>query len=215
MRGATGCCCESRIRVWISIHAPHARSDGCSGHPHHTLQSISIHAPHARSDLGYKRTMRHAGISIHAPHARSDRCRFLARLFSCNFNPRSSCEERPVAVDVLAACRGISIHAPHARSDLGRQKARSIASNFNPRSSCEERPSKSKSRTGGSDFNPRSSCEERLSSPFTKPKIVAFQSTLLMRGATRGFCISVQGRSNFNPRSSCEERPQFAACALL
>ena len=106
--------------------------------PTHPLQ-ISIHAPHARSDLGYKRTMRHAGISIHAPHARSDRCRFLARLFSCNFNPRSSCEERPVAVDVLAACRGISIHAPHARSDLGRQKARSIASNFNPRSSCEER----------------------------------------------------------------------------
>ena len=118
MRGATGCCCESRIRVWISIHAPHARSDGCSGHPHHTLQSISIHAPHARSDL---------------------------------------------------ICR-----------------------------MCW---------TSSTYFNPRSSCEERLSSPFTKPKIVAFQSTLLMRGATRGFCISVQGRSNFNPRSSCEERP--------
>ena len=42
-----------------------------------------------------------------------------------------------------------------------------------------------------------------------------FQSTLLMRGATRCACASACGRSNFNPRSSCEERQMCALFARL
>ena len=105
------------------------------------------------------------------------------------------------------ALRLISIHAPHARSD------RHIT------------PSVQRS----SNFNPRSSCEERHHRPPQPDGIVIFQSTLLMRGATRPcFCflsikdISIHAphaRSDkvdihvipspsgyFNPRSSCEER---------
>ena len=79
---------------------------------------ISIHAPHARSDsplpvrpvriAPFQSTLLMRGatkpsflaappssISIHAPHARSDAS--ISPLLSAkqDFNPRSSCEERP------------------------------------------------------------------------------------------------------------------------
>ena len=83
-----------------------------------TYQNISIHAPHARSDRMFATHPQFSYISIHAPHARSDLSRWLASLRSIkfqstllmrgatsslpqkcfkvdNFNPRSSCEERP------------------------------------------------------------------------------------------------------------------------
>ena len=103
----------------------------------------------------------------------------------------------------------------------------SIIADFNPRSSCEERHPYTHPFALLRYFNPRSSCEERLS-PFSKrDEGVAFQSTLLMRGATvvsialkpsaefqstllmRGATINTAFYSrfvNFNPRSSCEER---------
>ena len=78
-------------------------------------------------------------ISIHAPHARSDLSCHLIDLTLGNFNPRSSCEERPQLIMMLSrtfyfnprsSCEErllfdrvkilehiISIHAPHARSD--------------------------------------------------------------------------------------------------
>ena len=80
--------------------------------------TISIHAPHARSDLAAEVVNLCGQISIHAPHARSDEhidpsgfdtFQFQSTLLmrgatsrNCsgvvaltNFNPRSSCEERP------------------------------------------------------------------------------------------------------------------------
>ncbi len=80
-------------------------------------------------------------ISIHAPHARSDAAWMSYVRLLGNFNPRSSCEERP----------------PRGGRALCQEH------NFNPRSSCEERPYSWKQdweRT--TNFNPRSSCEERL-----------------------------------------------------
>ena len=86
-------------------------------------------------------------------------------------------------------------------------------------------------------FNPRSSCEER---PRDIDVVIAkflFQSTLLMRGATVCFCVTLRrfdisihaphARSDpevsihtpspwyFNPRSSCEERPHCSAFLIL
>ena len=56
---------------------------------------------------------------------------------------------------------------------------------FNPRSSCEERRGlSSRSRYKSSYFNPRSSCEERQCMQINASGSTAFQSTLLMRGAT-------------------------------
>ena len=147
-----------------------------------------------------------------------------------NFNPRSSCEER-------------------RWSDVGRAY---IRANFNPRSSCEERLATTSCMAAAvSNFNPRSSCEERrrrrggtqchpaisIHAPHARSdsassgarRHTAFQSTLLMRGATISrqthyywLKISIHapharsdtcqpGRSHrhqsyFNPRSSCEER---------
>ena len=124
----------------ISIHAPHARSDHAPGKPWALVYRISIHAPHARSDLRHRADDVAADISIHAPHARSDgtwkacynkpdrfqstllmrgatssiMCRLLR---GSNFNPRSSCEERPEQWLVWCNLNAISIHAPHARSD--------------------------------------------------------------------------------------------------
>ena len=57
----------------------------------------------------------------------------------------------------------ISIHAPHARSDL----------------------KLSFTIYGYHHFNPRSSCEERLQLFKMLIHLFKFQSTLLMRGATR------------------------------
>ena len=123
----------------ISIHAPHTRSD-----PYRFVLAafpwgISIHAPHARSDTSpftasvgnspFQSTLLMRGatkpsflatppssISIHAPHARSDPKPMIVANLSNDFNPRSSCEERP---------------EPFCK--------RSSKSYFNPRSSCEER----------------------------------------------------------------------------
>ena len=95
MRGATDVARFEKPTSWISIHAPHARSDeivivviifiinfnprsSCEERLPQTCgicrkTGISIHAPHARSDFS---TWVHGGlnqrISIHAPHARSD-----------------------------------------------------------------------------------------------------------------------------------------------
>ena len=139
MRGATKGDGQECGRKSISIHAPHARSDGMglTRVPIARFQStllmrgatsrpmavawvelISIHAPHARSDRMGEDYANHHHISIHAPHARSDATRhllasrilrfqstLLMRGATCprhasqcrysDFNPRSSCEERP------------------------------------------------------------------------------------------------------------------------
>ena len=140
MRGATVSALQSARSSNISIHAPHARSDGMVGQAWQGRRGISIHAPHARSDhLSRRRrrpqmifqstllmrgaTMRHMSsritgiISIHAPHARSDRRTRSNSITWRYFNPRSSCEERRGVVEVVSSLHRISIHAPHARSD--------------------------------------------------------------------------------------------------
>ena len=96
MRGAT---CDDGFRdvfAAISIHAPHARSDMPS--------TASARRPRFQSTL----LMRGATTIC------GQRCRC-----NVNFNPRSSCEERPHGVRVVELRDDrISIHAPHARSDI-------------------------------------------------------------------------------------------------
>ena len=123
-------------------------------------------------------------ISIHAPHARSDSSVSSRRQPTRHFNPRSSCEERPVrglesALGTLfqstLLMRGATRRGGHgadARAD------------FNPRSSCEERLDCGIHAAGPPNFNPRSSCEERRAGEAGQLSRILFQSTLLMRGAT-------------------------------
>ena len=72
MRGATCTKYQLAADSYISIHAPHARSDGRGSRAPYARLPISIHAPHARSDYGPLNYVAGNGISIHAPHARSD-----------------------------------------------------------------------------------------------------------------------------------------------
>ena len=172
--------------VVISIHAPHARSDhSCNGltlqgrnfnprssceerlqhipsHPPHP--DISIHAPHARSDNSRYRLRHQALISIHAPHARSDRREpayiHVGGRFQSTLLMRGA---TGMALPCLHVGRYISIHAPHARSDT------------TPIFTTMHK----------AYFNPRSSCEERHDVDAIGADVIEFQSTLLMRGATK------------------------------
>ena len=140
MRGATISWRYKTMSKYISIHAPHARSDlppACAANPH---QHISIHAPHARSDLrGEDEDIVTSEISIHAPHARSDMMRrpVMAAFYIFQSTLLMRGATAQMAVSTISSIfqstllmRGatqpchqchhgylISIHAPHARSD--------------------------------------------------------------------------------------------------
>ena len=206
MRGAT---CQRKIILRVRKHF-NPRSSCEERLARHAIEvtadDISIHAPHARSDYQASAPgMDYASISIHAPHARSDCTRARSSASSINFNPRSSCEERPRRH--LSSCHlAISIHAPHARSDPGLHMSPATLWHFNPRSSCEERPSLSLFLFILYRF--QSTLLMRGATRWSQLPFrhSLFQSTLLMRGATIvlhrvGLCVSY-----FNPRSSCEER---------
>ena len=57
------------------------------------------------------------------------------------------------------------------------------------------------------NFNPRSSYEERLNGSIILGYIFLFQSTLLIREATRRGSVGYGSVLDFNPRTSYEERP--------
>ena len=190
-------------------------------------------------------------ISIHAPHARSDSSRVPLLHPFRHFNPRSSCEERPLRVfGVIATTK--------FQSTLLMRGATAMAipsifrcSYFNPRSSCEERliiarvdkTDKQFQSTllmrgatkilfrGMDDSIFQSTLLMRGATRAAEPPLgllyisihapharsdsqekninlyyMVFQSTLLMRGATPLLWLSRRD-GNFNPRSSCEERP--------
>ena len=184
MRGATENALLKRALGYISIHAPHARSDATADLTAISGINISIHAPHARSDAGKMKQDVSSNISIHAPHARSD---FMLQEIEAEHTEFQSTLLMRGATSLILhkdTVTLISIHAPHARSD--NQAMRIFVSL--------------------SYFNPRSSCEERQGLKSIEGDMTEFQSTLLMRGATRarqeGCCIIC----DFNPRSSCEER---------
>ena len=185
MRGATDSNPWSVQDLSISIHAPHARSDETYAYTsggEGEFQSTLLMRGATCSSCGAMRLRR---ISIHAPHARSDTKAGQATLDLTNFNPRSSCEER-------RAIKLCSISTPNfnPRSSCEERLVLVCAeekgiTNFNPRSSCEERRLQLALGPLSMYFNPRSSCEERRMSHDLRSRRLGFQSTLLMRGATK------------------------------
>ena len=104
-------------------------------------------------------------ISIHAPHARSD-------LQDPEFRAQFT----------------ISIHAPHARSDSAEEKHHEHGQISIHAPHARSDATAARAQTDKRYFNPRSSCEERLLTASRISATVGFQSTLLMRGATRYLC---------------------------
>ena len=122
-------------------------------------------------------------VSIHAPYAGSDLqgIKSLA-LFLC-FNPRPLCRERLGETDIPDQHGGVSIHAPYAGSDFSAWHCSHYMSSFNPRPLCRERPVPI-------EYDVR---------------IVRFQSTPPMQGATKDIVMCPQD-NGFNPRPLCRER---------
>ena len=118
----------------------------------------------------------------------SDRCcRAHHALEYKHFNPRSPYGERRVGHDVYV----------------------NITANFNPRSPYGERLYViSGTASSNPDFNPRSPYGERLAIFFADKKILLFQSTLPVWGATDVLVIHLLSDFNFNPRSPYGERRQ-------
>ena len=175
MRGATFATRSSLILFIISIHAPHARSDLRTLSASTCIPYFNPRSSCEERQLGVKFVKRVIPISIHAPHARSD-CGEVMRGWML---------------------MSISIHAPHARSDSAGLAVSALRPHFNPRSSCEERPPILSLHIATSYFNPRSSCEERLCRSCSVSASTAFQSTLLMRGATTRSLVMLRSSSAF------------------
>ena len=169
----------------ISIHAPHARSD--SPYPSHLVpparkfQSTLLmrgatrrfHQLLVRAIL-FQSTLLMRGATG-SPSSMAGGTRNFNPRSSCEerpswprgvpghhyFNPRSSCEERLSFAKESKAILEISIHAPHARSDwtafpIDIEDSISIHA---PHARSDREPAYI--HVGGRNFNPRSSCEER------------------------------------------------------
>ena len=117
MRGATAFLSVCDIIYYISIHAPHARSDVAKSARVDSLL-ISIHAPHARSDTRQTATACYVATFQSTLLMRGATSRFS---HFCSFTRKF---QSTLLMRGATSCRGsryrgddISIHAPHARSD--------------------------------------------------------------------------------------------------
>ena len=159
---------------------------------------------------GGRRLLRRVRVSIHAPHARGDNTPYGPVIGVSSFNPRPSCEGRPVFYAVLHVAVVVSIHAPHARGDVrGRRRGRGRPVSIHaphargdpaprargvPRQKFQSTP-----LMRGATAAPGHAVPERLVSihaPHARGDRIAasasarfpFQSTPLMRGATARCC---------------------------
>ena len=123
------------------------------------------------------------------------------------FNSRTSCEVRRglvragIAADIfqlthllrgatgIARCSIsaslISTHAPLARCDAVPDYRRRQSGDFNSRTSCEVRPDALMQALADDNFNSRTSCEVRPLLAGNHSRVLPFQLTHLLRGATR------------------------------
>ena len=163
MRGATATSYLHAGGQVISIHAPHAGSDGRAAHPLSRCCHFNPRSP--------------CGERLPRVHAESPPCG--------NFNPRSPCGERRLCSLSHAPPPYFNPRSPCGERRVGQDRA-SAGRHFNPRSPCGERLRARQSTSDRHDFNPRSPCGERPVPDIQTLKLMPFQSTLPMRGATRG-----------------------------
>ena len=211
----------------ISIHAPHARSDTGKSITSYCHIQISIHAPHARSDelqrqqqnviQEFQSTLLMRGATRQLDQAldneefqstllmRGATPRLWQQKRPPNFNPRSSCEERPggITSDVVVytfqstlLMRGATL-AVEIRAD-----AMQFQSTLLMRGATWALPC---SLAATEDFNPRSSCEERRKRLRLSAGIhISIHAPHARSDASAR--TSSSRSAHFNPRSSCEER---------
>ena len=203
--------CEERrilevrqINRIISIHAPHARSDSIKAHAR-ALLDISIHAPHARSDSsGTASADDPADFNPRSSCEERPPSRHPA---GCTpyFNPRSSCEERRRTLHTAILSIHISIHAPHARSDfrLSYYQGKDKISIHAPHARSDRLgyPAELQGRISIHAPHARSDC--RCQPVYRCARYFNPRSSCEERPSS---LCAARTTLNFNPRSSCEER---------
>ena len=174
----------SPVVLSISIHTPHAGSDGKIPDDAVKNESISIHTPHAGSDNLVTGEPGNLKISIHTPHAGSDFGLSVSDIRLIYFNPHSPCGERHHRKEHFYRNRAISIHTPHAGSDCD-EKSRGFCNQISIHTphAGSDIINDLQNHTEY-DFNPHSPCGERLNGDACILLEYEFQSTLPMRGAT-------------------------------
>ena len=162
MRGATTSSFPIKFLHFISIHAPHAGSDGVS----RTIKSIRLHF-NPRSPCGERPT---SIPSLLQPFQ-----------FQSTLPMRGATHEGKERHPSMI----ISIHAPHAGSDVYIERAGAGNADFNPRSPCGERLSLKSATEQLLKF--QSTLPMRGATRIREHRqngFIGFQSTLPMRGAT-------------------------------
>ncbi len=149
------------------------------------------------------------GVSIRAPLARGDVYVLNVILRNVGFNPRPSCEGRPVSISfcrmdstfqsapllrgATAVCeyswRGfvVSIRAPLARGDSSATTRSMTDSSFNPRPSCEGRLCAMVMGKIGWEFQSAPLLRGATNRQTMPVSVDLFQSAPLLRGATLVF----------------------------
>ena len=131
-------------------------------------------------------------ISIHAPLARCDRIRPFGNVTLDPFQSTHLLRGATLLVASPVACIRISIHAPLARCDLRGQRGQSDQKHFNPRTSCEVRPSTLIYSLATGIFQSthllRGATKASAEGLFN---FLIFQSTHLLRGATKASFLYV------------------------
>ena len=147
--------------------------------------AISIHAPLAGCDVtGTCDWYWPVAISIHAPLAGCDRRRHGYQAREQNFNPRTPCGVRRVAV---------RRHAPRV-------------SDFNPRTPCGVRLTCFCSISCGTLFQSTHPLRGATKKKQNRLLRKTFQSTHPLRGATKLGDVKVGFHCHFNPRTPCGVR---------
>ena len=111
----------------------------------------------------------------------------------------------------------ISIHAPRAGSDFAFIFHPPFRTNFNPRSPCGERRDCNRRIKHELYFNPRSPCGERQRKVKQQRRVILFQSTLPVRGATENQpCVVIQRFriSIHAPRAGSDSAESGFPCSL-
>ena len=176
-------------------------------------------------------------ISIHAPRVGSDLRRRRSRRGRRDFNPRSPCGERLLAllltIDGVEFQSTLPVWGATVTGDPGTQAAVEFQSTLpvwgatptwcsiwvSPRISIHAPRVGSDCSPGGRqtrwpNFNPRSPCGERQFLLLEAVTIPQFQSTLPVWGATVAAGQAAHGNDDFNPRSPCGERLDESVKAL-
>ena len=177
-------------------------------------------------------------ISIHAPRAGCDEHYAQKPACAANFNPRTPCGVRHRRREEACRYGRISIHAPRAGCDLSQPSSCQPNSDFNPRTPCgvrRRKPGRVGDANGISIHAPRAGCDFYRRCKATGRKIsihapragcdvvgcviaerlLIFQSTHPVRGATEVGTWQSKTIRHFNPRTPCGVRQtRFAKPAI-